>query len=229
VTRFGHWRLLSALAGLLLFVGLACLNKPSELPICGNNADCEEGQACTRDNVCVDASCLSSADCGIDQFCGFGFMCRDGCAEDGDCIAGETCNEAVHECEGYGCRDTHLDCDLGEYCDSSTGECYLSDEGHCASCDREDFQSCGLDGSCTAHDDGTECWGDGDCPGGQTCEGGELSEGIPGNCSLYLCEISCDPEEDEPCPRGFSCVPSPDSGNICFGDCMWMYESGYTE
>ena len=219
--RFGQWTLVSALAAVLLFVGLACLEKPSLLLPCGSSTDCEDGQACGQDNACIDAGCLSSADCGIDQFCSPGYQCKEGCTEDGDCIAGQACNEGSKQCEAYGCRDTHLDCDLGEYCEPSTGECYLSDEGHCASCDMGDPNSCGPEGGCTAHDDGSECWEDGDCPNGQTCEDRK--------CSLYLCELSCDPEEEEPCPRGFSCVSSPGWGYTCYGDCMWMYENGYTE
>ena len=43
---------------------------------------------------------------------------------------------------------THLDCELGEYCDQTTGNCYPSNEGHCESCDIWDTNSCGPGGTC---------------------------------------------------------------------------------
>ena len=228
--RSGQWILGLGLAALFLLLGVSCLDRPTLIEPCGSNADCEEGQACNDENACVDASCLSSADCGINQFCAPGFMCEEGCGEDGDCIAGQVCNLESQECEQYGCRDTYLDCDLGEYCDTSTGECYLSDEGHCAPCDASDYGSCGEQGICTAFSDGVECWEDGDCPSGQTCEGGYPSWGVPGSCSAHLCEISCNPEDEVPCPRGYSCIDTSGWGHYsCYGDCMWMYENGYTE
>jgi hypothetical protein len=222
-----HWIQGSGLAVILFFIGFACLSRPSLLPPCGSNIDCEPGQACSEDNECVDASCLSSADCGINQFCSR-YQCKEGCVENGDCVAGETCNGDTHQCEVYGCRDTHLDCALGEYCDTSTGECYLSDEGHCASC--EDEGSCGTGGDCTGFDAGTECMEDEDCPDGQTCDGAYPSWGIDGSCSIYLCEMHCDPKEEDPCPRGYSCIQTSGWGSyVCYGDCLWMYENGYTE
>ena len=201
-----------------MLLALACTGAPTEAGPCGSSADCEDGQACS-DGACVDAACLSSADCDINQFCNPVYKCQDGCESDSDCVAGETCN--ANQCESYGCRDTNLDCEPGEYCDQTTGECYPSDEGHCASCDIFDTNSCGPSGSCY-YFGGDFCWSDADCPAGQTCDPNAFF------CHVDFCFMDCNPNAEDPCPRGYQCVDATGLGdNVCFADCEWMNENGY--
>jgi hypothetical protein len=210
----------SGLAAILLIIGLSCSGGTTEAGPCGSSADCGDGEACNQ-GECVDAACLSSADCDINQFCNPAYKCQEGCEQDSDCVAGEVCGAETHECESYGCRDTNLDCELGEYCDQTTGNCYPSNEGHCDSCDIWDTNSCGPDGSCY-YFGGETCFSDSDCPSGQFCDPMGFF------CHVDFCFLDCNPNAEDACPRGYSCLDATGMGdNICFADCEWMQENGY--
>ena len=71
---------------------------------------------------------------------------------------------------------------------------------------------------------------DSDCPSGQACDlTNALPQwGIPGFCHVDFCFMDCNPNAEDPCPRGYSCVDATGLGdNVCFADCEWMQENGY--
>ena len=80
-----------------------------------------------------DVDCATSLDCDLEQYCTSNYECVAGCNEDEDCFAGDSCNVDSKECESYGCRDTTLDCAIGEFCNPMTAECFQIHRGHCQS------------------------------------------------------------------------------------------------
>ncbi|MBN2121651.1 hypothetical protein JW721_01155 [Candidatus Micrarchaeota archaeon] len=136
---------------------------------CASDFDCPPGEECV-DGACVDdGSCTSDFDCP-DGVC-IGGVCTSGCSGDFDCPPGEICVDGSCEEEDGGDDDTI-------YCPD--GEC-------------PDGMEC-VDGVCV--DEGPECEGDEDCPGG-ICVGG-VCVGTPPECT-----------DDEDCPAG-ECI-----GGVC--------------
>ena len=133
-------RRLLALGGLVLLTASllgSCGRGRSGEP-CYETADCpaEEGElkACVS-GQCEGVDCLSSSDCPMGSICSvdsFDFECQEGCNSDADCLAGSTCQEG--QCADYGCRSTVLDCDLGEFCNETTGECETAEGAYCSAC-----------------------------------------------------------------------------------------------
>ena len=160
------WMRVFAVLGALLLTSCSVSTVP-----CLDNGNCSEGQACVAE-VCMDVECLSSSECGLQQFCNTAkYTCDAGCEINADCMAGETCEEG--SCEVYGCRDTQLDCFIGEVCNVSTGICEQSPGQHCEPCGG---QSCGTGAECfTFETDAVsgyclvECSGDEECPRGYSC------------------------------------------------------------
>jgi len=167
--------------------------------VCGSNADCDEGEACVEEE-CTDVTCLTSADCDIQQYCDADFECSAGCDADADCLAGQSCDGATNQCSAYGCRDTQLDCDYGEMCDVTTGQCYVEDEGLCEqTCDLFS-PNCGGDSTCIP----TQYVGD--------CDAGNGDAGCPSNSPCAIVEVdesgTCDWfgfPDDSACERGWNC------------------------
>ena len=138
----------------------------------------------------------------------------------------ETCKD--HICDVYGCRSTTLDCEYGEFCDTSTGECKQSSGPHCESCDAAASNSCGSNATCyilEADEDDT-CTSDRDCEDGWYCD--YLSSATAKNCHQDFCLVTCDPDDENACPRGFECVDASGTGDyVCYADCTYMIENGY--
>ena len=246
--KWSNWISGFGLAAIALILGLACLQTPQEQGPCGSSADCADGEACNQ-GECVDAACLSSADCDIDQFCNPSYECEEGCIEDSDCIAGESCNADTRECQVDGCRDTNLDCELGQYCDQTTGECYDSDERHCTTCTEDNvYISPPNNGICTLGESGASCTIDimfntNGCSNAEVCfpddfdafvEAYESFDFRPqdGTCYTSYKYLYCDPTQEDPCPRGFSCgslaySDGSFSDPVCAADCDYMIDNGY--
>lgn len=165
---------------------------------CADNTACAEGQACI-DEVCTDVTCLTSADCDIQQYCTGDFECASGCDQDADCFAGQACNTDANTCEAYGCRDTQLDCNYGERCDVTTGSCYVAEQMCTNNCDYfspscPSNQSCAVSslfGTCDAASGGG-------CPSGSPCAIVEVDEGS--NCGDFI-----GLPDDSECPSGWYC------------------------
>lgn len=142
---------------------------------CVDNANCAEGEACMSDGQCKEVDCLHSSECTVGQYCSpQTYSCKPGCLENADCLSGYECDTGVRQCEESGCRTAELDCSLGEFCDSPTGECY-SEGDWCGVCNPNNINSCGGDAYCVSYEAGGEgyCWNfcddSSDCPSGFEC------------------------------------------------------------
>jgi hypothetical protein len=163
--------------------------------------------ACDEDGLCQPFECETSTDCAIQTFCADVPIadedeepkrhCAWGCARTEDCLAGEVCIEA--ECRERPCRSGHLDCELGEFCNSSNGQCEPAGFPFCEPCDS--LQNSLLNaGSCEevvvlGHPlcgQGNFCWS---LAGGTTCG------------------VAC--EDNSDCPGGFTCGMALRSSDLC--------------
>ena len=212
---------LIALSGLLALPLSGCVQKA---PACTSTVECDGGQACVE-SECRPVECLSSEDCSINHFCDKAYKCQEGCSSAADCLAGEECSGG--ECVSYGCRDTQLDCNYGEFCDTTTGQCYEAEANYCKSCDATTTSSCSSgQGYCLAEAVPGNCASDRDCDPGYSCDNFGGSAGKL--CHLDYCALSCDPDDESPCPRGFDCVDIEGNGkHYCSGSCIWLTDNGY--
>jgi len=213
---------------------------------CSQNSDCDVGQVCKNDE-CASAECLSSTECKVGEHCSASFECTTGCEDDTDCVAGESCSDGT--CAAYGCRNTHLDCDYGEFCDTTTGLCYPDDSGSCEPCDP------GSDANCYASTERGTCDSTGGCPANQECYVAEWTEEcrrasdcedgwecarltdasgatIGPVCYRTACFegrglVECDHTVENECARGFQCQDFGSGDGVCFGDCEWLLDNGY--
>ena len=211
--------------------------------VCLDNADCDDGIACT-DNTCVSGGCVfiaNDANCpGDGQFCNGVEYCDSavGCVSGGDpCPAGTTCNEDADmciECQG----DT--DCDDGVDCTDdacSSGIClhtpndiYCPDDGQfcngaefcheklgCISKADADFPPCPPGSFCNEETDTCDqCQDDTDCDDGADCTDDACSSGI----CVYTPDDSDCPDDGLFCNGTEYCVAfmgCESSGNPCPG------------
>lgn len=163
---------------------------------------CDDGNECTRDDVCDGEVCAGqSADCDDDAECGDGDecngieVCTQGVCQPGpepDCDDGNECTE--DSCPGpAGCLNDPVedgtDCDDGDVCNGiETCQSGICTGGAAPDCD--DGESCTVD-SCDElegcqHDeldDGELCGDDDVCNGIETCLGGICQTGEAIICS----------------------------------------------
>lgn len=234
---------LRILAIFFLLIQMACTpSKSSEVEEggnCGNSAECAEGQLCLK-NECRNVDCLTSTDCDIEQYCSEQYSCERGCETDEDCFAGDECNTAAQTCESYGCRETQLDCEIGEFCNVPTGECYADDAPHCRTCLIDDLLLPSVGEECLLWNElGGNCVVDLFFGTQQGCASDEVCYPVDpndpfnsnGTCWKSYAVMTCDISAEEPCPRGFSCVGlSYTDGSVvdvCYGDCQYYRENGY--
>lgn len=237
-------------AGLVgIAVVMSACSSGEKAVACSTNSDCDAGSVCVNDE-CQTTECLTSADCELGENCSSSFECTTGCAEDTDCVAGEACNDGT--CETYGCRDTHLDCSYGEFCDTTTGLCYPDESGVCSPCDpgsdancfaTTERGPCSSSGDCPANqecfiqqlDESSTCASEFDCPSGWECSFVADASGNPVGpyCLTTACYegsslSECDPSAaGNECARGFQCQDIGRGQGVCFGDCGWLKENGY--
>ena len=186
---------------------------------CTQNGDCEEGQACV-DDTCSTVECLGSDACGIENYCTADYTCAPGCAAGSDCLAGSECNVGAHVCEAFACRDTNLDCNFGEFCDSVFGECVPDPVAHCQDCgNASSAGTCGEAGTCLYGRVADACTAGG-CPSGQICDSGL--------CYAAVCIEDCDPDAVDACPRGFACTFLGRGSYGCYADCDYLELNGYS-
>jgi len=194
---------------------------------CLYTSDCDDGFVCDETGACIVAECSGNSDCGVGTYCNADNVCTAGCSEDLDCDAGTTCNVESHQCVEYGCRTTELDCALGQYCETSTGECKDDDRGHCNICDVDGgANQCG-NGTCVIWNVFDTCTNDNQCGADETCD--LFIEGRL--CHQDRCLLTCDPNAELNCPRGLTCtvgvlVDEPNTA-YCIGDCDYLKESGF--
>lgn len=223
---------------------------------CVNSVDCPDGKLC-RDGECQVVECLSSSDCDLEYFCADNGQCEDGCASDDDCLAGDSCDVSEQECEAYECRNTELDCDIGEFCDEVSGSCYDDAFDHCESCNAqqayvtppdgaeciffEATDACTIllevdpfSGMVTNVGETTGC-GDGEVCGAEEyvdVDWNTFMQIYSGTCYVTNKYKTCSMSSaEDDCPRGFDCwedIFGDNTGvDICFGDCEFYLDNGY--
>lgn len=203
---------------------------------CERDADCPAGQVCLlAAGVCVEPQCLQNAECPEGQYCDpEDRKCKEGCVDSSNCPEGELCNPNTQACEPDAecaddsdcgerqvCRDDKcfdVDCvrdadciGAGEFCNTDSNTCELT-EGFCTSdLDCEDGFRCDVENNtceeiqCPECPEGTfcneevgECW---ECVTDEDCgEGGEcdLAEHV---CIDTRCQGDEDCGEGEFCDR----------------------------
>jgi hypothetical protein len=176
-------------------------NDPSNWE-CTDSSQCGEKQICTTgEHVCHDVACFASTDCALHQYCDTKrYACVEGCQTNADCAAGENCNAVAGSCQPYGCRSTQLDCDYGEFCNTATGQCYPADGQWCESCDQT--HPCDRGDACIYYDNPQDSY----------------------------CDLACNPNAADPCPRGFECMSviiGVTKTWVCDANCSWLLENGY--
>lgn len=176
---------------------------------CIDDGDCEGTSVCDQTtSSCREVGCLNSSECPLGNHCDESIhTCLTGCAEDDDCLAGETCG-ATGQCEAYGCRTTELDCHYGEICDA-TSTCIDASGHHC-----EELPSYVEELDCMY------TWG-----GVPACFGEIVNNTCQG--STY-CLLPCTAGGEE-CPRGTDCYApfQGDSRTFCTGDCPFLNDNGF--
>ncbi len=181
--------------------GCAPRERGNEGETCRDPSDCTvaagELAACVQ-NECKAVDCLGNADCDLGSWCdveGGDYACVPGCQTDVDCRAGESCSEEG-TCLAYGCRNTNLDCEIGEVCDPDTRECERADGLHCQFCTGAGDWEFADQGTLDPCDD--EWTGHGACGGeGAQCRGFEQG-------GAEYCMVPCG--ADDACPRGYTCI-----------------------
>jgi len=178
----------------LLFAVLAVALAGTLLAGCAS--ECEENLHCAVEEVCTSGSCeprgcAASTDCPMETFCSDETgICEAGCQSDRDCYPYHRCNDDGI-CANAGCRSTELDCALGEFCDTLTGECFEATGAYCRPCEHED--DCGAGNMClnigyTQTYCGVDCALGQECPRGYEC--GRVQD-AGGNILGYQCITAC--------------------------------------
>jgi len=166
----------------VLFLTLLACSKAPEAE-CSAELACPFGEVCVE-GACQAQSCVTSEQCGIEQYCKEG-SCADGCAADTDCMFGDVCDADTRTCTVGECSDTRTDCGFGEFC-SPSGDCYEAGGNYCKPCEADG--DCGAGNYCLAGYCGVACDNDLDCPAGYDC----LPLGdVSGNIITYQCWTSC--------------------------------------
>ena len=172
-----------------------------------NGTVCEDGNACTHGETCIDGSCGGATQVPDGNLCDDG----DPCTEADACAAG-TCMGQNKDCSEVATSS----CQVG-VCDEVTGECVAQaiEDPACLCFQADDGTPC---------DDGLACTTDDACAGG-------LCAGQPKDCSTYDddCNVGlCDPDtglctksalaDGEACDDGVACTASDScAGGVCEG------------
>lgn len=169
--------------------------------VCTENADCEDGEACTTD-TCHEAGAPGAYCSNVWPACGL---------EDGCC--GPDCTEQMDP----DCKCGNGVCDVGEDCTSCPDDCIGGLGGSCDSC----FKGA-CDGVCHPVKEGPEC---SDCAAGYCCGDGVCE----GNEDSFNCAVDCGPppecgdgrcdEGEDQCHCATDCglPPSNESGQCTDG------------
>ena len=176
------------LAGVLA----ACGEGASKTEGCVSDAECDGIAICTDQGTCEAVACRSSNDCAFDQYCDAQMECRDGCAEDSDCVAGFSCDTDAGECTEDSCESTQLDCEYGQFCDTGSGQCFDDDRLLCGVCTAH--ADCGEGGRCYTFGERELCFYECDlaegteaCPRGFQCVNQGNGAGVcVGDCDYMI-------------------------------------------
>jgi len=119
---------------LIYFTFLLLIISCSDLDL--NNLECENGDACPENSICVNSKCTLESDivfCTGDDSCRGGEICetkcidprelKPKCEEDFDCNDNQYCDEYHKVCRDNSC-DNNQDCAENGYCYDNTCFCY---------------------------------------------------------------------------------------------------------
>lgn len=209
-----HPKRLSVL-GPVLWLGAAALAACSSGPSfeCDENTPCGFGEVCQA-GQCIEFRCATSAQCPIESYC-FDGDCLPGCAEDGDCKTGSSCNLETKQCEKLSCTDSSVDCGYREFCNSATGDCYDAGDQYCRFCN--DDSECGEGNLCISHYCGVDCSRGQECPSGFECYGFPDDQG---NIVAFQCFTYCwlyegyEPGSFVKAPPEDTCPVAPDASPV---------------
>jgi hypothetical protein len=202
-----------------------CVNQAATCGACTADVECASGSKCVQVGTdgrrfCLE-ECAGAADCAADEQClprgasqvcaPISNSCSDAeCTLDPTSCTGETPNFNPDSCECVGCA-ADTDCNAGEICIPTTGECTAAGEPCTRITDCASPNICNTEiGRCV------ECITAGDCPSGEICSRGVCSE--------------CTCPEGQTCNLVGECVTGGDPG-ACTSDaeCQTLaVELGYT-
>ena len=180
-----------------------CLLEPFD-----NMTECEDGDLCTVDTVCVDGECkaMEVTDCDDANPC-----------TTGTCDGEGGCNYEFNEAQ---CDDGNA-CTVGDKC--VEGECAAGEEP--LDCDDENLctdDACSSVQGCIHVNNASQCDDGNFCTAGDKCIAGEC---IPGGTNICLCatDEECLAIDDDLCDGLMECFEglceeAPDSEVICLAD-----------
>ena len=204
-------------------------------PPCINDGDCDDNDACTGEETCVDGVCQAgpSVVCDDGNFCNGTEVCAAGicgpgippnCDDNIPCTADScTSNGCIHAPNHPACPDDGFFCNGTESCDEAVG--CVSSGNPCeagAVCDEEDDL-------CRVCEVVADCDDENPCTVGHACVNGSCTAGTPVDCSAAQTECvaaACDPvgavgncDTLTPMPDGTGCDDGDDctSGDECHG------------
>ena len=206
-----HRSSLLAWVALTAFSSMGCDKKV--VGECSEDIPCEGFASCV-DGECILRKCSTNADCGMEAHCNGG-ECAVGCKVDSDCYPGDACG-AEGQCQTARCRETSVDCEFGQYCDPSTGDCYNATGLLCSQCG--DNGDCGGNGNICINWGsngsycGIECSYDADCPAGYMCLGlrDEFGNIFSTQCTTYCWLYSDEGADGPPPPEGMHGLSVPE-------------------
>ena len=170
---------------------------------CSEDVPCQDFASCV-DGECIIKKCSTDTDCGMEAHCDGG-ECAEGCKRDDDCYPGDACGPEGN-CVTEGCRLTSVDCEFGQYCDPSSGDCYNASGLLCSQCSTNG--DCGRNGNvCIPWGSfgsycGLQCSYDEDCPAGYMCLGlrDEFGDVVTTQCTTYCWLYNTDDDPGGPPP-----------------------------
>lgn len=161
----------SFFALLLLLCLTGCVEKD-----CETSDNCPDGTVCSESGFCSQVSCNSSVECPIESWCNSDVgQCESGCLNDRDCLPTHTCDAEARTCTEPGCRSTQLDCNVGEFCNTLSGQCFSTGGApYCRSCETKFDCNSGTDGPnwCLRMGGSSQTYCGVDCSAGQECPRG---------------------------------------------------------
>lgn len=197
--------------------GGVCLGYPDSFGYCGR--DCTSNADCGSNGFCVGVRGGSNqcvrADSAGNISCDVG--ASTGCSSDSDCDAGERCNRSTGECEMASTTGGGIGDECGDDSECNSGTCF---RGTCSqTCNWVDTGSCPSGFYCNG--DATGTCGDGLCVAGTAGRGalGTACSGDTDCTSLYcaddVCASPCTPGGATGCPAGFACQGSEGGCGAC--------------
>ena len=193
-----------------------------------NTATCDDGDACTTNDLCSGGSCQSgaTADCGDGNICTVD-SCNSasGCQNLPSNAACDDSNDCTDDsCAANACSSTpnSASCDDGDACTTGDTCAVGSCSGSAVDCDDGNLcttDSCNAASGCTHAANSLACDDGVNCTSGETCSAGICQGGIPVVCNDgdACTDDQCN-EADGSCSSFGNTGPACDDGDACTAD-----------